>query len=328
MVAREARVKLSHRNVLRSLALCMRVVGDKADKLGKVICNPTYDRLAEASLCDRRTAIRAVAAARELGILAPRNSDGRVSNDFEMLMPCIGSNGDKKAVFNGAKTAEHSSSNGDKIEPLSVTAQGSNGDSTCHCLKAKRKEVVRKQEQEEGAEGTASFLLTRESNAPNGLTASAQNDADIILVAELADDAPIAPALAAEIAAAAANPTILHKINRDPAIAGRMFQHMLETASDDAALNPALQSDYHEAKMNPTVLHQPIPVSKYDDHDYLDHHDKHRLQAPRFKNPGRGVVIDNDSGVIIGTFNDLPQKSQPPPKARARTYAEAIFGVA
>jgi hypothetical protein len=155
-----------------------------------------------------------------------------------------------------------------------------------------------------------------------------ETGSESILVAEPADDAPIAPALATEIAAAAASKTTLHKIIRDPAIAGRMFQHMLETASDDAALNPALQSDYHEAKMNPTVLHQPIPVSKYDDHDYLDHHDKHRLQAPRFKNPGRGVVIDNDSGVIIGTFNDLPQKSQPPPKARARTYAEAIFGVA
>jgi hypothetical protein len=40
------------------------------------------------------------------------------------------------------------------------------------------------------------------------------------------------------------------------------------------------------------------------------------------------MVIDNDSGVTIGTFDYLPQKSQPPPKARARTYHEAIFGVA
>jgi len=147
-----------------------------------------------------------------------------------------------------------------------------------------------------------------------------------VLVAETADDAPIAPALATEIAAAAASKTVLHKV-RDPAVAGRLFQHMLETA-DDAALNPALQSDYDEAKMNPTVLHHPIPVSKYDDHDYLDHHDNQHLQAPSFKNPGRGVVIDNGSGAIIGTFDDLPQKSHPPPKARARTYAEAIYGVA
>jgi hypothetical protein len=107
-----------------------------------------------------------------------------------------------------------------------------------------------------------------------------------------------------------------------------MFQQMLETASDDAALNPALRSDYDDAKMNPTILHHPIPVSKYDDHDYLDHHDNQHLQAPSFKNPGRGVVIDNGSGAIIGTFDDLPQKSHPPPKARARTYAEAIYGLA
>jgi hypothetical protein len=154
-----------------------------------------------------------------------------------------------------------------------------------------------------------------------------ETESETILVAEPADNAPIAPALATEIAAAAASPTILHII-RDPAVAGRMFQHMLETASDDAALNPALRSNYDEAKMNPTVLHHPIPVSKYDDHDYLHHHDKHPLQAPRFKNTGRGVVIDNDSGVIVGTFDDLPQKSHPPPKARAQTYGEAIYGVA
>ena len=152
-----------------------------------------------------------------------------------------------------------------------------------------------------------------------------ETGSESILVAEPADAAPIVPALAADYAAAAASKTTLHKISRDPAKAGRLFRQMLETA-DDATLNPALQSDYDEAKMNPTVLHQPIPVSKYDDHDYLDH--KPRLQAPRFKNPGRGMVIDNDSGLIIGTFDDLPQKSQPPPKARARTYAEAIYGVA
>jgi hypothetical protein len=158
------------------------------------------------------------------------------------------------------------------------------------------------------------------SNSP--IDALVVEPRETVPVAETVDDAPIAPALAADHAEAKASPTITRKIIRDPAVAGRMFQQILETA-DDAALNPALQTD-SEAKMN---LHQPIPVSKYDDHDYLDDHKPH-LKAPRFKNPGRGVVIDNDSGAIIGTLDVPPQKSQPPPKARARTYAEAIYGTA
>jgi helix-turn-helix protein len=95
---------------------------------------------------------------------------------------------------------------------------------------------------------------------------------------------------------------------------------------DDAPIAPALVADYAEAKASKTMLHKTIRDPAVAGR--MHHHDKHPLQAPRFKNPGRGVVIDNDSGTIIGTFDDLPQKSQPPPKARARTYAEAIFGVA
>src|SRR6266700_234407 len=135
MVAREPRVKLSHRNVLRSLALCMRV-----DKDGKLVCNPTYEELGEASLCNRRTAMRAVAAGEAIGIIRKaRQSDGRVSNGFELLMASVGANGDK----------------------------------TCHRLKGKRKEVESKKEKQEGAIAPLLSLQTRESNAPNGLTASA-----------------------------------------------------------------------------------------------------------------------------------------------------------
>jgi hypothetical protein len=116
--ARDPRVKLMHRHVLRSLSLCARVDHD-----GKLVIDPTYDDLAEAAACNRRTAMRAVTVAEEIGIVRKtRHSDGRVPNSFELLLPAA--NGDKFAV--------------PTVTNIRVAA-GSNGDSTCHRLKVETK---------------------------------------------------------------------------------------------------------------------------------------------------------------------------------------------
>jgi hypothetical protein len=227
MVARDPRVKLSHRNVLGSLALCMRV-----NKQGNISCNPTYDALAAAALCDRRTAIRAVAAARELGILAKRNSDGRVSNNFDLLTPDGGSNGDKNMVFDGEKTDSNSGSNGDKSEPLSSPAQSSNGDSTCHCLKAKSTAgKISKNNKTDGAleapRHVVSLSDSRVDNAANGTSETVAKNAAV--------DAPIPSAFDTERELLFQGLLATYP-RRDAADAGRMvFNDLL-----DAGCNPAL----------------------------------------------------------------------------------------
>jgi hypothetical protein len=131
-VARNADVKLSHRNVLRSLADLARL-----DKAGKLVIDPTYDALAAACVCHRATAIRAIAFGVEIGIVGKvRSSDGRVSNTFELLFPEFGSNGCKFEIPTVANIDD---------------VQGSNGCYTGNRLKVKRTvEVVSKISKRQG----------------------------------------------------------------------------------------------------------------------------------------------------------------------------------
>ncbi len=119
--ARDRRVKLMHRHVLRSLADCART-----DKDGKLVVDPTYNELAKAAGCCKRTTMRAIAVAEEIGIVRKaRRSDGRVSNVFELLLPNIAANGIKNAEKASEKTQE--------IQRPTVTNfaadESSNGDS-------------------------------------------------------------------------------------------------------------------------------------------------------------------------------------------------------
>jgi hypothetical protein len=121
--ARDRRMKLIHRHVLRSLALCARF-----DRDGRLVIDPTYDELAEAAGCCRRTAIYAIEVAEEIGIVRKaRHSDGRVSNAFDLLLPNDVANGDKNAENPQEKTKE--------IQLPTVhgfaAAEGSNGASAC-----------------------------------------------------------------------------------------------------------------------------------------------------------------------------------------------------
>jgi hypothetical protein len=168
-IARNPDVKLSHRNVLRSLADLAEL-----DDNNLLVINRTYDELAKACLCHRATAIRAVALGVEIGIVRKAQvSDGRVSNSFELLLPDAGSNGSKSVVFNGAKTDDQSGSNGRKFEVTTVANLGdgesSNGCYTGNRLKAKRKEeVVSKNSKRQGR-----VLTVSQSPALTAVTASA-----------------------------------------------------------------------------------------------------------------------------------------------------------
>src|ERR1700722_17679137 len=64
MLPKVCGLKLKHRDVLRSLALCARL-DDKA----AILIDPTYDQLADAAGCGRSTAIRAVNVAEQIGII-------------------------------------------------------------------------------------------------------------------------------------------------------------------------------------------------------------------------------------------------------------------
>jgi hypothetical protein len=128
MIAKHPLVKLMHRHVLRSLALCARINDE-----GGLVIDPTYKALAKAARCSDRTAKRAVAVGEEIRIVRKvRQSDGRVSNGFGLLLPEAGSNGDKKPC-----------SNGDKFPVPTVTnftvSAGANGDTAVTVLRVKRK---------------------------------------------------------------------------------------------------------------------------------------------------------------------------------------------
>jgi hypothetical protein len=131
--ARDPRVKLMHRHVLRSLALCART-----DKDGKLVIDPTYDDLAEASACHRGTAIRAINVAEEIGIVRKaRRSDGRVSNAFELLLPNTASNG----VKNLSKAAEKTQEIQRPTVANLAAVESSNGCTAATVLCVERKEV-------------------------------------------------------------------------------------------------------------------------------------------------------------------------------------------
>jgi hypothetical protein len=229
MVAREPRVKPSHRNVLGSLALCMRV-----DKQGNLTCRPTYDALGKASLCSARTAMRAIAAGEEIGIVRKaRESDGRVSNDFDLLMPDSGSNGDKNMVFNGAKTADNSGSNGDKYQPLEVPdieiAKVPTMTPRCHGHKAKST-AVKISKNSKGQRPALALSMTRESNAANAANGTSETVAENAAV-----DAPITPAFDIERELLFQGLLATYP-RRDAADAGRLvFNDLL-----DAGCSPAL----------------------------------------------------------------------------------------
>jgi hypothetical protein len=121
--ARDRRMKLTHRHVLRSLSLCVRLGDD-----GRLVIDPTYDELADAACCCRRTAIYAIEAAEEIGIVRKaRHSDGRVSNRFDLLLPNDAANGDKNAENPQEKTKEIQ---GPTVHEF-AGAEGSNGASAC-----------------------------------------------------------------------------------------------------------------------------------------------------------------------------------------------------
>jgi hypothetical protein len=131
--ARDRRVKLMHRHVLRSLALCTRT-----DKDGRLVIDPTYNELAKASACCERTAMRAITVAEEIGIIRKaRHSDGRMSNAFELLLPAV----------NGVKNADEAPEKTQESQRPTVTnfaaAEGVNPDSAVRVLRVKRKVVMR-----------------------------------------------------------------------------------------------------------------------------------------------------------------------------------------
>ena len=115
-------LKLKHRDVLRSLALCARL-NDKAE----IVIDPTYAKPANAARCHKATAIRAVNVAEEIGVIRKkRHSDGRVSNVFELLLPVA--NGRKSEVPTVANLAD---------------AQGSNGRTAATVLRLESKEELK-----------------------------------------------------------------------------------------------------------------------------------------------------------------------------------------
>jgi hypothetical protein len=82
---------LTFRHVLCALARCARY-----DEKSDLIFDPNYDEIAGEAGCCKRTAIRAVAVAEEIGVLRKaRHSDGRVSNAFDLLLPNAASNGER-----------------------------------------------------------------------------------------------------------------------------------------------------------------------------------------------------------------------------------------
>ena len=145
-IARDPRVKLSHRHVLRSLALCART-----DNGGRLVIDPTYDELADACACSRSTAIRAIAVAENIGIVRKaRHSDGRVSNAFELLLPEAGSNGVKFSAPTVSNSDADDDPNGVKfagptVSNLPVDA-GSNSVTADTVLRLRERKEVSKQE--------------------------------------------------------------------------------------------------------------------------------------------------------------------------------------
>lgn len=145
--ARDPHVKLMHRHVLRSLALFAHT-----DSGGTLVFDPTYDELAKAARCHKRTAQRAVAVAEEIGIVRKaRHSDGRVSNAYELLLPQAVSNGDKFSVPTVTNSDADEGPNGDKLSIPTVTnlpvAEGSNGGTAAAVLRVESKEERKKLEE-------------------------------------------------------------------------------------------------------------------------------------------------------------------------------------
>jgi hypothetical protein len=145
-IARDPRVKLSHRNVLRSLALCAHT-----DSGGRLVINPTYDELADACRCGRSTAIRAIAVAEEIGIVRKAlHSDGRVSNAYQLLLPQSGSNGVKSSVPTVSNSDADEGPNGVKLSGSTVSnlpvATGSNSVTADTVLRQRESKQVSKQE--------------------------------------------------------------------------------------------------------------------------------------------------------------------------------------
>jgi hypothetical protein len=135
LIARDPRVKLMHRHVLRSLALCARLDGN-----GRLVFDPTYAKLAKAARCHRATAIRAIDVAMEIGVVRKtRHSDGRVSNAFELLVPEAGSNGRKFPVATVANL------DAPMVANLPVTADA-NGRTAATVLRLRERKQVSKKE--------------------------------------------------------------------------------------------------------------------------------------------------------------------------------------
>lgn len=154
--ARDPRVKLMHRHVLRSLALCART-----DSGGMLVIDPTYAELAKAARCDRSTAIRAVNVAEQIGIVRKvRHSDGRVSNAFELLVPA--SNGGKNPGSNGGKFPVPTVAN--LADAYAGSDAGSNGVKTPEKTQEVQRPTVANLADAEGSNGrTAATVLRVES---------------------------------------------------------------------------------------------------------------------------------------------------------------------
>ena len=197
--ARDPRVKLMHRHVLRSLALCAR-----ADSGGMLVIDPTYADLAKAARCHRATVIRAVAVAEEIGIIRKvRQSDGRVSNTFELLLPQAGSYSSKSRVPTVANSEGGEGPNGCKFPVPTVAnipdAESSNGRTAATVLRGEsKKELEERPFKTTGIESDHTHSLDRpmlEPRAREPLTPVPRADARTDVVSQKQP----APSLASKI---------------------------------------------------------------------------------------------------------------------------------
>lgn len=130
LLARDRRVKLMHRHVLRSLALCARL-----DANAELVIDPTYAKLAKAAGCSERTAYRAIVSADEAGIVRKvRRSDGRVANAYELVLQ------PSNPAKNAAKASEKTQTIQCPTLPNLADAESSNPATAVRVLKGESKE--------------------------------------------------------------------------------------------------------------------------------------------------------------------------------------------
>jgi hypothetical protein len=235
-------------------------VGDR----GVITCIVSYDDLADDAGCSRSTVIVAVAQLRDGGWLAPATSNGRIANNYTLLMP---SNGMTVHTVSNVISDDNA-----------AASEISNGVTVHTPLKNNLQEAVVKKDKEEGAQAPLLSFQTRESNAPNGVTGGSGTVAETT-----AFDGPIlqAPETELDVRLADVNPA------GETAYAARLV------------LNDCLQKHQPETFLNAAFL-----------------------EMGRGGRRNAGLLIDEAGNVL----DEADEIETPPPKARARTFAEAIYG--